>query len=213
VAGEHVSVFDAGTPVAATEHRRPGSGGARPPGHGLKGVLKDRKVQLGVAAAALLGLVVFLRRGGTGAAADGEGSTPQSITPAVMDSSGTDVYNAIQSLGQGWENDLRDYSSTLTNVSTQLATNTSGLSTLTTAVGKLGPTKAPAGTVKPPVKTPAKTPAKTYATVTKWGTGSWSSTISGIAKHYKISIGTVKKLNPKITNVNVVHVGQKVRVK
>ena len=177
--------------------------------------LRDRRVQLGVAGAAVLGLVALVRRGhgpGAGGVDDGEGSTPQSITPAVMDSSGTDIYNAISSLGQGWQNDLREYNEKLDNLSSQI-----GKLPQTPATGPTPPAtvKPPPATVKPPVKVPPKKPAPKYTTVGKWRSGNtpWNSTLSGIAKHFNTTVGKLMKLNPKIKNANVIHAGQKIRVK
>lgn len=185
-----MSTFAGGVPAP----RRPGSGGGSGASGGsfkAPGWLKDRRVQLGIGGAAVLGLVVFLRRGAGGSGVDaGSGSTPQSVTPAVMDSSGTDIYNAISSLGQGWENDLRDYSQTLDSVQTQLATNTAGLSTLTTQVGKLGPVKAPASTVKPPLLDKTLKTGQGFA-ILKAG-----DTKETIAKKYGITTAQLATLNP-----------------
>lgn len=106
------------------------------------GILRDKRVQIGVAAAAGLGLVMLLRSRGAGdVVSSGSGTTPQTMGNGTMDSTGTDVYNAIQSLGQGWENDLREYTSGLDSLTTQVRDNTTGLASLNTAVGKLGTTK------------------------------------------------------------------------
>lgn len=195
---------------------------------GKLGALKDPKMQLGLAAAVGLGLVVLLkkRQAGGGGVDDGGGSSPQSITPAVMDSSGTDMYNAIASLGQGWENDLRDYSSKLDSLSTQVAANTTSTATLktqvgglATAVGKLGTTKPPTSTVKKPTpvkkpSTPAKKPTVQTITVGKYTTKNapWNSTLSGIANHYHTSVASLKKMNPSIKGTTI-KAGQKLRVK
>lgn len=183
-----------------------GSGGFKAPGW-----LKDRKVQLGIGGAAVLGLVVLLRRGsGSGGGVDdGSGTTPQSITPAVMDSSGTDIYNAISSLGQGWENDLRDYSETLDSVKTQLASNTTGLTNLSSQVGKLGPVKAPASTVKPPTVLPLDKSLKTGQGFAILKAGDTKDTI---AKKYGITTAQLSKLNPG-SLLSHLGVGEAVRVR
>lgn len=68
--------------------------------------LKDKRVQLGIVAAAGLGIFIAIRRGG-GASLGGGGDSGTPLQPAQFDSSGTDLYNALQSISQGWTNDLR----------------------------------------------------------------------------------------------------------
>lgn len=134
----------------------------------LPAVLQDKRVQLGVAGAAAVGLVVLVRRksaGGVDASQDGTGTTPQTLNSGLLDSSGTDVYNAISSLGQGWEDDIREYSSGLANLNTTVA----GLST---QVAALGTTKAPATT--------------TYHTVKITGKGN-AANVTKIASYYGVS--------------------------
>jgi hypothetical protein len=48
---------------------------------------------------------------------------------------------------------------------------------------------------------------------TKYHTVKKGDTMSGIAAKYKISLGRLIQLNPQIKNINVISVGQKVRVK
>lgn len=57
-----------------------------------------------------------------------------------------------------------------------------------------------------PLETP-QAQSQTYYTVVK------GDTMSKIAKKYGISLATIKKLNPQITNINKIYVGQKIRVK
>ena len=49
--------------------------------------------------------------------------------------------------------------------------------------------------------------------VAKYHTVKKGDTMSGIAAKYKISLGRLIQLNPQIKNINVISVGQKVRVK
>lgn len=155
----------------------------------MPSVLKDKKVQIGVAGAAAVGLFVLVKRksaGGADASQDGTGTTPQTLNTGTLDSSGTDVYNAISSLGQGWENDIREYSSGLADLSTQVATNTTSLATqnttlagLSTAVGKLGTIKAPATT--------------TYHTVKITGKGN-AANVTKIASYYGVKSASLLAL-------------------
>lgn len=85
----------------------------------VRGIFRDRRVQLAAAGVGGVGLVVLLmRRGGAGAPAGGGQTT---IQPAAgLDSSSTDLYNAVQQLGQGWEQDIRDLTGALKSVKDQL---------------------------------------------------------------------------------------------
>ncbi|HTF08530.1 MAG TPA: hypothetical protein VK659_10215, partial [Asanoa sp.] len=74
---------------------------------GIPPWLKDKRVQLGIVAAAGLGVIVAVSRGkGALGGGDGDG-TGSTITPTTLDSTGTDLYNAIQSVSQGFSDDLR----------------------------------------------------------------------------------------------------------
>ncbi|RGC65005.1 hypothetical protein C5N14_30915 [Micromonospora sp. MW-13] len=76
---------------------------------GVLGLLKDRRVQVAAGAAAVLGLVVMMRRGGGGSGVDGA-----QIQPAAgFDSSGTDLYNALQGIQEGWSADMRAFTEQL----------------------------------------------------------------------------------------------------
>lgn len=69
----------------------------------------------------------------------------------------------------------------------------------------------PPGSGKPPVGTVQKT---TTVTVVKWTPTNtpWNSTLSGIAAHYGTTVAAIQKLNPSITNVNLIHPGQQIIV-
>jgi LysM repeat protein len=51
-------------------------------------------------------------------------------------------------------------------------------------------------------------------TVTKWTATNtpWNSTLSGIAQHYNTTVAELLKLNPSITNPNLIYPGQKITV-
>lgn len=63
---------------------------------------------------------------------------------------------------------------------------------------------------KPPASKPPALPKKPKAVYHTVRSG---NTMVGIAAAYKTSLANLKKLNPKIKNLNVIDVGQKVRVK
>lgn len=158
--------------------------------------LKDKRVQLAAAGAGVLGLVVLLKRGG----GDPAGA---SIQPAAtLDSSGTDLANALQSFGDQLS-DIRD----------QLPQQPSSG---TGADPGAGTPKPPAPKPKPPApkpKPPAPKPSALFATITKWGGSGpkWTQSLSGVASHYHTSVGSLLKLNPSIKNPNLVRTGQKIR--
>lgn len=181
----------------------------------VKGVLKDKRVLLAAAGAGVLGLVVLMKRGG-GEVPGEEGGGGQPIQPAQFDSTGTDVYNAIQSIGNAWSNDLRDFTDQLGDIQKQL--DEMGQAPPVTKPPTTTPTKpTPLPSVKPKPK-PKPTPkpvSKAYVTVAKYTSkgAPWNSTLSGIAKHYKTSVSNLLKLNPNIKNANLIHPNQKIRVK
>lgn len=88
--------------------------------------LRDKRVQLGIAAAAGLGLVVMLRRGGAGGITGGEESSGTPIEPAQFDSSGVDAYNAIQSVGAAWTTELRTLAQQLADIQSKLDSEPTG---------------------------------------------------------------------------------------
>lgn len=151
----------------------------------MPGVLKDKRVQIGVAAAAGLGLIVLVRnRNSTGTATDtGTGSTPQQFTGSgVFDSTQTDTYNAIQSLGEGWKADLQDYTSKLDGLTTQVGA-------LGTAVGQLGTVKPPSSTVKIPPVNPAYKPGRGWVFVKP------GQTVASLAKQFNTTEAAIRGLN------------------
>jgi hypothetical protein len=151
----------------------------------LPGVLRDKRVQIGVAAAAGLGLIVLVRnRNNSGTATDtGAGSTPQQFSGSgLFDSTQTDTYNAIQSLGEGWKADLQDYTSKLDGLTTQVGA-------LGTAVGQLGTVKAPGSTVKSPPINPS------YKTGRGWVSVKPGQTVASIAKKYNTTEAAIRGLN------------------
>ena len=185
----------------------------------IRGVLKDKRVQLAAAAAGILGVIVLLRRGGNSDAPAGDDTQNASGTylqPAQYDSTGTDVYNAIQSIGTAWDNDLRGFTDQLSGIQDSLD-----------KLGQAPPVTTPPPATTPPKTTPPKTtpkpapakPAASYVTVSKFTTASaargsnWASTLSTIAGHYHTSVSNLLKLNPSIKNANLIHTGQKIRYK
>lgn len=64
-------------------------------------LLKDKRVQLAAAAAAVLGLVVLLKKG-TGDQSAAGTSGGSALNTGTLDSTGTDSYNAIGQIGQAW---------------------------------------------------------------------------------------------------------------
>lgn len=175
---------------------------------GALSVLKDKRVMVGAAVAGGLGLVVLLRRGGSPV----DQPAGAVLSPAQVDSSGTDLYNALQQFNDGLS-DIRDL------LEQQPATGTGS------DPAKGTPKPPPIYTTDPPKRTPpvvrpapkpAPKPAgKLYARVTRWGGSGpkWTQTLSGIAGHYHTSVSTLMKLNPGIKDADLVYAGQKIRYK
>lgn len=85
-------------------------------------IFKDKRVQLGAAAAAALGLVVLLKKGPGSTSTDAGGG---SMNTGTLDSTGTDSYNAIGQLGQAWQDEwntaFQGFSGQLTDINTKLS--------------------------------------------------------------------------------------------
>lgn len=129
----------------------------KPPAGGKPGkkgsILKDKRVLYGIAGVGAVGLVVLFKKGGGAATADGGGTAGQPISPANLDSSGTDNYNAIASIGQAWQDQwtqaFGQFSDQLGGISDQLgAINGPTAGVPTTPPGKeptAHPSTGPAG--------------------------------------------------------------------
>lgn len=84
-------------------------------GDSIGALFKDKKVQVGAAVVGGVGLLVLVMRKGS----SGGGGGQTMIQPAAgVDSSGMDLYNAVQQLGQGWQQDLRNVSDQLSKLPT-----------------------------------------------------------------------------------------------
>ena len=81
---------------------------------------KDKRVQIGLAAAAVLGLFALVRRGQAPTEA-GEG---QSLNTGTLDTTGMDSYNAIAQIGQAWQDQwnqaFQDFQDSLGGIQDQL---------------------------------------------------------------------------------------------
>jgi hypothetical protein len=66
----------------------------------------------------------------------------------------------------------------------------------------------------PPAGTPPGSGTPKYVTVAQWTKTNppWNSTFSGIANHEHETIDQLKALNPSITDINKLTVGQQVRI-
>lgn len=194
---------------------------APPKGKGGKyGFLKDKRVQLGIAAAGGLGLVVLLKNGGGSGAGNDPNQTGQQLAPSTYDSSSIDAYAQLSS---GLGDAINQFGDQLTSIQDQLG-KINGPSSGTPAGG--GTTNNGGGGVstQPPPKPkpkpkPAPKPSAQYVKVTKFTSASaargsnWASTLSTIAQHYHTSVSNLLKLNPSIKNANLIHPNQQIRVK
>lgn len=171
-------------------------------GKGGKSLFKDKRVLYGIAGVGGIGLIVLLRKGSAPATASGDGSSGQPISPANLDSSGTDNYNAIASIGQAWQDQwtqaFGQFSDQLGDISDQL--------------GQVnGPTATP-----PPVSGPAVKPTNTvgHGTAKNWG---WvqvkpHDTYASLEKNNSISYQTLLGLNGA-GNLNRLTVGEWIRTR
>lgn len=190
--------------------------------------LKDKRVQLGMAAAAGVGLFMFAKRGGSGADGTAGGSEETGLSgnylqPAQYDSTGPDVYNAISQIGTAWTNDLRDFTDQLGDIQDQLDKlgQAPPVTTPKPTTPAPKPTTKPKPTTNNPIKTtqPVKRAASNTVTVSKFTTASaarganWTSTLSTIAGKSGTTVAKLLKLNPSIKNPNVIHAGQKIKIK
>lgn len=73
------------------------------------------------------------------------------------------------------------------------------------------PTPTPVSTLPPPASPPPRPHTVTVEAYTRNNT-KWDSTLSGIAAHEHTTLQALERLNPSITNPNIIHVGQQIRV-
>jgi len=180
-----------------------------------RALLHNRLVLFGVAgAAAVGGLVWWKRRGASGSAAGASSGSGMSQTPAgyaggpgSFDSTGTDVASWLGSYSGNLQTQLDQYQGQLTDA----LANLQQVPTTGGAATSPGPATPPP---KPTQLPPVKPKAPKYVSATRYTTSAtpWSSTLSGIARHYNTSVGALLKLNPTIKNANVIYAGQKIRV-
>jgi hypothetical protein len=170
----------------------------------LPPILKDKRAQVAIAGAGVLGLVVLMRRKSSGANTQ-SGAT---IQPATVDSSGTDAWNAIQDVQQGWSNQLGDFSKQLKDIQDQLAKPpVTGGGVIQPYPypfpGKPLPTPVPKP--KPVAKKPVPKPSHTY-TIVK------GDNLTNIAKKLHVSMATLRSKNPNLFN-NAHHGGNLIHPK
>ena len=161
---------------------------------------KDKRLQAGLAAAAVVGVVVLARRGGV--AGEPAGDPSPVIQPAQFDSTGPDVYNAIQSIGTAWTNDLRDFTSQLEDIEDQLG-RINGPAKPTTPTKPTGTKPAPSKVL--PINPKLKTGQGFY--ILKRG-----DTEKTVAKRAGISVDLFRALNPG-GKLNRFAVGEAVRIR
>lgn len=184
-------------------------------------LIRDRRFQLAAGAVGALGLFVWWRKRGSSSSTSttaGSGTTPAGTTSAAgFDSTATDLSATLGNFEQAQQGELNDFVS-------QLTTALQGLQTVPTQTtpSPVFTAPAPAAATGAPLQSlptvsnpaPAPTPAQ-YVTVTKFTSSNppWNSTLSGIAGHYGTTVANLLKLNPSITNANLIYPNQQVRVK
>jgi hypothetical protein len=170
-------------------------------------LLHNRPLMIGVAAAGGLGLIVLLRRrGGAG------GTDPSSDTVSGNAGGGLPAFNSIGSdvaaqLGQA-------DAATAARLQEFLASLRDELSGIIPAAPAPQPTTTPPVKKAVPASVPGKTPSK-WVTVSHHYTSrnpSWDTYLSGIAGHEHTTVSALLKLNPNITNPDLIYYGQRIRV-
>lgn len=169
----------------------------------IRELLHNKWAVGGVAAAGVVGLVVYMKRksaGGGGGDSGGVATASPGYTPGGVgsfDTTGTDIAGWLSSYSGNLQGQLDSYQQQLTDT-------LAGLQKVPTS-GGTGSTSSGGSTTASPQ----------FVTVAKWTTKNapWNSTLSGIAKHEGTSVATLLKLNPNIKNPDVIITGSKVRVK
>ncbi len=171
---------------------------------------QSRPLRYGALAAAGLGAVVLLRRTmatrsvPSGTAGDGR-SSGGSVAGGYLgrvDTTGTDVASWLGNYSGSLQTQLDQYQQQLTD----------SLTALRNAPPTTGP---PAATPSPAGSVPPATAAARYVTVTRFSSPgpAWSSTLSGIAGHEGTTVASLLRLNPAITNPNLIRTGAAIRVR
>lgn len=165
----------------------------------VRALLHNRWALGGVGVAAVAGLVVFLRRRKAAGAAGGSTTVAQSpgyVSTGIggFDSTGTDVAAWLGNQQGFLDNQFKEFT---TGVDSRLAAIQAEHTTGTVGVGTVTTTPAP------------KTTAR-YDYATRYP--SQKGTLSGIAAANKTTVSALRKLNPNITNPDLIFAGQKIRV-
>jgi len=180
----------------------------------------NKRVQLGVGAAAVVGVAGFAlyRRhqagGDVGSQADASSSgTPASYVPGSFpDTSGTDMAGYLGQFGSNLQTQLDDFLSALQD-------QQAGTGQIPTSGSTGTGTTAPTGpVVKPIVTPPAASGAKPIKgpirqiSVVKFTTKNpaWNSTLSGIAAHEHTTVSALQKLNG--IKGTTIYPGQKIKI-
>lgn len=159
-------------------------------------LFKDKRVQVGAAGAAVLGLVVLLKKGP--AAADTTTAGSGSVNTGTLDSTGTDSYNAIGQIGEqwnkAWTDAFGDFSDQLTDINTKLGALPQPGSTTPNVPAKIPP-------VNPNLK-----PG------TGWRFVKPGETLASIAKKYGTTEAALRGLNTA-NNLNRFSPGETIRIR
>lgn len=177
----------------------------------LQGLLRDKRVLYVAGIGGAVGLYALWQRkksGGTGPASAAGANTASGYTGVggTFDSTGTDVAAYLGQFSGQVQNQLDAWTNTLTGA-------LSGMTPPT-------PTGAPPANPSPPIWSgPAVSPAPSashpsFVTVVPFTSRNppWNSTLSGIAGHTGTTVSALLKLNPGISNPNIIHPGQQIRV-
>lgn len=128
-------------------------------------------------------------------------SQNQTVPSTPPPSNNTDVLAAITSLGQSITTAIKNAIPTPTPPSNPTPSNPLPTNNVSTTP-----------TPQPVVNAPAPIPVLRQVSVVRWTPTNtpWNSTLSGIASHFGESLAYIEKVNPQITNPNLIYPGQKV---
>lgn len=180
----------------------------------LQALIHDRRFQVAAAGvAAVGGFVWYQRRKSGGGAAAGTPSAPTAAgyqQGGTLDTSGTDIANWLGQYSGSLQNQLDAYAQSLSDAEAHLgAMPPSGSTTTgTTTPGTGGTVSSPAA--PPPAPAAAHQTVKVVAFTSS--NPAWNSTLSGIAGHYRTTVSALLRLNPSISNPNLIHPGQTITV-
>lgn len=185
----------------------------------VRSLLRDRRAQLAAGGAALVGLVVLVRRRSSSAGASSAVGTAggSGVSYGATVPGGASGVGSFSDGGAGFSADLGNFQTSLqgqlTEFTSQLNSTLGSLQSVPTSSG--GNAGVPKNVIAPPASPAASAPApantaKNYG----WFTSqSANNTVANVAKTYGITPEALVKLNPGLTVNSKIGVGSVVQVR